>query len=114
MKYAKLINNYPQYAPNPILHDGLWYGNPPGEIYEAEGYKPVHFNEQPTEPGEGYQWVETWGETDTEIVQDWVLVEVPITDEEALVRYSNELTGSEDETLTDATETLIKHFKEDN
>lgn len=40
MKYAKLINNYPAYAPNPILHNGLWYGNPPGEIYEAEGYKP--------------------------------------------------------------------------
>ena len=41
MKYAKLINNSPVYAPNPILHNGLWYGNPPGEIYEADGYKPV-------------------------------------------------------------------------
>lgn len=113
MKYAKLINNFPVYALNPILHNGLWYGNPPGEIYEAEGYKPVHFNEQPTEPREGYQWVETWGETNTEIVQDWVLVEVPITDEEALVRYSNELTGAQDETLTEATETLIKKVMEE-
>lgn len=113
MKYAKLINNFPAYAPNPILHNGLWYGNPPGEVYTAEGYKPVRYADPPTEPGEGYQWVETWSETDTEIVQGWVLVEVPISEEDALVRYSNELTGEQDETLTEATETLIKHFKEE-
>ena len=113
MRYAKLINNYPVYAPNPILHNGLWYGNPPGSVYEAEGYKPVVYTDPPTEPGEGYQWSETWSETDTEIVQGWVLVEVPITDEDALVRYSNELTGEQDETLTEATETLIKKLKED-
>lgn len=113
MKYAKLINNYPQYAPNPILHNGLWYGNPPGEIYEAEGYKPVVYSEPPRDAPSGYQWNEAWGETDTEIVQDWVLVEVPITDEEALVRFSNELTGAEDETLTEATETLIKKVMEE-
>ena len=113
MRYAKLINNYPVYAPNPILHNGLWYGNPPGSVYEAEGYKPVVYTDPPTEPTEGYQWSETWSETDTEIVQGWELVEVPITDEEALVRYANELTGEQDETLTEATETLIKKLKED-
>ena len=47
-------------------------------------------------------------------MQGWVLVEVPITDEEALVRYANELTGEQDETLLDATETLIKIVKEEN
>lgn len=112
MKHAKLINHFPSFAPNPILHNGLWYGNPPGSVYEAEGYKPVRFTDPPTEPTEGYQWQETWSETETEIVQGWVLVEVPITDEEALVRFSNELTGAEDETLTEATETLIKQLKE--
>jgi len=113
MRYAKLINNQPSFAPNPILQNGLWYGNPPGSVYEAESYKPVRYTDPPTEPGEGYQWSETWSETETEIVQGWVLVEVPITDEEALVRYANELTGAQDETLTEATETLIKHFKEE-
>ena len=113
MRYAKLVNNYSQYAPNPILHAGLWYGNPPGSVYEAEGYKPVRFTKPPTEPGEGYQWSETWSETETEIVQGWELVEVPITDEEALVRYANELTGATDETLTEATETLIKKVMEE-
>ena len=113
MKYAKLINDFPDYAPNPILHDGLWYGNPPAEVYLAEGYKPVTFTEPPTEPTEGYQWKESWSETDTEIVQGWELVDVPITDEEALVRFSNELTGARDETLTETTETLIKKIMEE-
>lgn len=113
MKYAKLINSFPVYAPNPIKHNGLWYGNPPASVYTAEGYKPVRFTEPPTEPAEGYQWSETWSETETEIVQGWVLVEVPISEEEALVRYANELTGAEDETLTEATETLIKNVMEE-
>lgn len=77
MRYAKLINEAIVYAHNPILHDGLWYGNPPGEIYDAEGYKPVHYNDPPTEPTEGYQWQETWSETETEIVQGWELVKDP-------------------------------------
>ncbi len=108
MTYAKLNDGSISYAPNPILHNGLWYGNPPGSVYEAEGYKPVTFTEPPTEPGEGYQWSEMWSETETEIVQGWVLVEVPITEEDALVRYANELTGAQDESITEATETLIK------
>lgn len=114
MKYAKLNDGYIVFAPNPILHNGLWYGNPPASVYTAEGYKPVTYTDPPTEPAEGYQWQETWSETDTEIVQGWVLVEVPITEEDALVRYSNELTGAQDETLLDATETLIKIVKEEN
>lgn len=114
MTYAKLIDGELVFAPNPILVDGNWIGNPPGSVYEAEGYKPVTYTDPPGEPDEGYQWVETWTETDSEIVQDWVLVEVPISEEEALVRYANELTGSEDETLTEATETLIKQLKEGN
>lgn len=111
--YGKLSDWRISYAPNPILHNGLWYGNPPGSVYEAEGYKPVSLTDQPTEPAEGYHWAETWRETESEIVQGWVLVEVPITEEEALVRYANELTGAQDETLTEATETLIKKIMEE-
>lgn len=33
--------------------------------------------------------------------------------EDALTRFSNELTGAEDETLTEATETLIKKVMEE-
>lgn len=112
MKYAKLINNFPAYAPNPIHIGNRWRINPPDSVYGAEGYKPVIYTDPPTEPGEGYQWSETWRETETEIVQGWVLVEAPITDEDALVHYSNELTGANDTTLEEATETLIKQLKE--
>lgn len=113
MKYAKLINNYPSYAPNPIFHDGNYIGNPLGSVYEAEGYKPVQYTDPPGEPDEGYQWVEKWVETETTIFQGWEQVLVPISEEEALTRYANELTGNEDKTLTEATETLIKQLKED-
>lgn len=77
MKYAKLINSYPTYAPNPILHDDLWYGNPPGEIYTAEGYKPVRYTEPP-ETDIGYTAVEGWTETETEIIQTWEIMEAEV------------------------------------
>lgn len=34
--YGKLSDGRISYAPNPILHNGLWYGNPLSEIYEAK------------------------------------------------------------------------------
>ena len=113
MKYAKLINQYPQYAPNPILAGAQRIGNPPKTVYLAHGYKPVVYTDLPGEVPTGYQRTETWSEGDGNIVQGWVLVKVPISDDEALVRYANELTGADDETLLDATETLIKLVKED-
>lgn len=111
MTYAKLINNNLSVAPNPILHNSLWYGNPPGSIYEAEGYKPVIYAPQPEAPS-GHYYAETWTEREYAIVQGWELVEEPITEEAALVRYANELTGGSAETLEDATETLLKIAKE--
>lgn len=70
MKYAKLIDSHPAFAPNPILHSGLWYGNPTGEIYEAEGYKPVRYTEPP-QTDTGYIAVPGWTETEEEIIQVW-------------------------------------------
>ena len=107
MKYAKLIDSRPQYAPNPILHNGNWIGNPPGAVYEAEGYKVMTYTPMPEAPS-GYYYTDVWTETEDAIVQGWELVEVPITEDEALTRYANELTGGSAETLEEATETLIK------
>ena len=76
MRYAKLINNYPQYAPNPILHNGLWYGNPPASIYKAEGYKPVRYTDAP-DVETGFVAVPGWREDEDEIVQTWEIVEAP-------------------------------------
>lgn len=50
---------------------------------------------------------------------EWVLVELPpapmepITEDEALTKYANELTGEPDKTLQEATETLIKKVMEE-
>ena len=83
--YAKLINTNLHIAPNPILHNGLWYGNPPGSVYEAEGYKAVRYTDPPTvEPG--YIAVPDWNEEDDEIVQVWSIEEEPdeVDDERAM------------------------------
>lgn len=111
MKYAKLINNELVLAPNPIIIDDRQIGNPPGEVYAEQGYKPVIYTDPPV-VAEGFVAVPGWEEQAEEIVQTWTVEQVPITEEEALVRYANELTGAEDETLAEATETLIKKVLE--
>lgn len=76
MRYAKLINNEIHFAPNPILVDGNYIGNPPGSVYEAECYKPVTYTDPPTvEPG--YIAVPGWEEEEDEIVQVWSIEEEP-------------------------------------
>lgn len=80
MGYATLIGGKPVSAPNPILHDGKWYGNPPGEIYLEEGYKPVQYTDQPEPQGVGWR-IEEWTETDEAIVQGWSWHEATDEDE---------------------------------
>lgn len=80
MRYAKLKDGKLVFAPNPILHAGLWHGNPPPEIYLAEGYKPVRYTDQPEPQGDG-RFVETWTETEEAIVQGWVWHEATDEDE---------------------------------
>ena len=87
MKYAKLIDNFPSYAPNPILIDGSYIGNPPGSVYEAEGYKPVVYSDPPGDAPAGYQWTETWSEEDGNIQQGWVLVEITELDGEQAMQF---------------------------
>ena len=93
MRYAKLLDGKPVYAPNPILHNGLWYGNPPASVYEAEGFKPVRFTEPPeTEPG--YIAVPGWEETPEAIVQTWAVEPEP--DEIPEDRAYRIITGEEE------------------
>lgn len=84
MRYAKLINGAIYYAPNPILHNGLMRYNPPGSVYEAEGYKPVRYTDPPT-PEPGYTVVPSWVETAEEIVQMWTEEEELNPDENRLL-----------------------------
>ena len=81
--YAKLIDGYPAYAPNPIVLtepieiDGIIH--PAGATlslsgaaeshYAQLGYKPVTRSPMPSK--EGFYYTEKWTETDTAIVQEW-------------------------------------------
>lgn len=93
--YAKLIDNRLIIAPNPILHDGLWHGNPPGAIYLAEGYKPVTCTDQPPPQGVG-RYEEIWTETADAIVQGWVWHEATDEDEISDAEALDVLLGGED------------------
>lgn len=103
MRYAKLINRG-------IVSSAI----------HKDGYKP--FVETVPESRDGYNSYAEYVDDGDTITTVWHYAEQTDrekekpepTAEEALVRYANELTGAEDETLTEATETLIKHFKEDN
>ena len=112
MNYAKLINGQIHYAPRKLRLETVTVYNPPAELLISEGYKPVRYTDPPqTDPG----WIAVpgWTETTDEIVQVWTVELAPVTEDEALVRYSNELTGSQDETLEEAAETLIKQKMEE-
>ena len=76
MKHAKLIEGRPVFAPNPIIAEGFLVGNPPADIYTAQGYKPVVVLDQPEAQGDGY-FFKTWEDNGTEIVQGWEWVADP-------------------------------------
>ena len=111
MKYGKLIDGNLVLAPNPIIIGDRQIGNPPGEVYIEQGYKPVIFTDPPV-VAEGYVAVPGWEEQADEIVQTWTVELAPVSEEEALTRYINELTDHQDETLAEAAETLIKTVME--
>ena len=113
MRYAKLIDGQIQFASHKLTVGEYVVYNPTPEMLIDEGYKPVVYTEPPV-VAEGYVAVPGWEENVLEIVQTWTVEQVPITEEEALVRYSNELTGASDETLTEAAETLIKTIIEED
>lgn len=94
MKYAKMIDGAISHAPNPILHNGMIRYNPPGSVYEAEGYKPVSLTDQPEPLGVGW-WVETWTETEDAIVQGWTWHEATDEDEISDTEALELLTGGE-------------------
>ena len=106
MKYAKLVNNYPSYAPRRIRIGSVIVYNPTDAQLLAEGYLPVIETDAPETDAQHYA-VPHWMEQDNQIVQSWTIEEIPITDEEALTRYANELTGQNDPDLLSAAETMI-------
>jgi len=73
MKYAKLINDNLQYAPNKIILDDAVVYNPSGEMLIDLGYLPVIYTDPPTTP-DNYVLRSEWIEQNDAIVQTWTLV----------------------------------------
>lgn len=114
MRYAKLVNGYPSYAPRRMKIGSVIVYNPTSAQLLAEGYLPVIETPMP-DVGEQHYAEPHWEIQNNQIVQRWEVKEIPITDEEALTRYANTLTGASDPDLISAAETLIEQrIKEDS
>ena len=80
MRYAKLENGFPQYAPRKLrVGDAVVYNPIPEQLFNA-GYLPV-IETTPPEAEDGYYATPHWAEVDGEIVQSWEIVEIPVSDE---------------------------------
>lgn len=112
---AKIIDGDIVFAPRKIQReiDGKSYTtyNPTDEMLAAAGWLTVVYTDPP-DPIEGYHYEPTYTEGSGEILQEWVLVQDEITEESALVRYANEITGAEDPDLISAAETMLKQLTE--
>ncbi len=81
MKYAKLINDYPSYAPRKLRVGDTVVYNPLPEQLLAAGYLPV-VETEPPEVEDGYYAEPHWAVVDGEIVQSWTVeVAEPTADE---------------------------------
>lgn len=76
MRYAKLNNSYPQYAPHRLHIGNAVVFNPTDEMLISEGYLPV-IETEPPEPTEGCYYEPVYEEVDGQIVQEWDAVELP-------------------------------------
>lgn len=79
MRYAKLINGYPQYAPRCLRVGDSWVYNPTPAMLEADGYMPVIETPAP-ETDEQHYAVPHWTEQNNQIVQSWTVEEIPYDD----------------------------------
>lgn len=80
--YGKLVNGELRGAPRPLkTADGDVFTNN-AAIYLANGYKPIILTDSPSD---GKSYIDSWTETETEIVQVWT--EQPQTDNDPISDY---------------------------
>ena len=114
MRFAKLIHDFPSYAPRRMKNGSVIVYNPTDAQLLAEGYLPVVETDAP-EVDERHEATPHWTIVNNQIAQSWTVEEVPISEEEALTRYANTLTGANDPDLISAAETLItERIKEES
>ena len=80
--YVKLTDGRLTYAPRKIKDGDTIVYNPTAEHLLPLGYKPLTIMPMP-EVEEGYHLEPAYTETDTEVVQDWTVVEDPPVEPDA-------------------------------
>lgn len=80
--YVKLTDGRLIYAPRKIKDGDTIVYNPTAEHLLPLGYKPLRVEPMP-EVEEGYHLEPAYTETDTEVVQDWTVVEDPPVEPDA-------------------------------
>lgn len=114
--YAKIIDGAIVYAPRKIQReiDGELYTtyNPTDEMLADAGWLPVVYTDPPDDAPDGWHYESGFVENNGEIVQSWTLMQDEITEESALVRYANEVTGVDNPDLMSAAETMLKQLME--
>ena len=92
MRYAKLINNYPSYAPRRLRVGETWVYNPTETQLLDAGYLPVIETEPPVTDERHYAEPH-WTEENGQIVQSWTVVEIPYDDTADKAEAYDILTG---------------------
>lgn len=113
---AKIIDGQLVDAPRKIKRDideGTYVTyNPTDEMLAKQGWLNVVKTNPPGNAPEGWHYEPIYTEEGGKIIQGWELVQDEITEESALVRYANEVTGADDPDLISAAETMLKQLTE--
>ena len=90
--YGRIRDGVLQFAPNKLIIGAEQIFNAPAEVYVTQGWLPIVKTESPTAE-EGFYYSPTYVEQDGVIVQQWVKVEDPETDEATEADYVAALEG---------------------
>lgn len=83
--HGKLIDSDLIIAPKKLIINDTQVWNASASEYLVQGWKEIILTEQPSDPPEGYQYVNGWEDETETIVQTWTLVPLEdIDDAEAL------------------------------
>ena len=77
MQYGKFIKGKLVYAPKVVVIDDMNIWNASEEQMLSLGWKLIVFNDMPEDAPTGYYYKPEWEETEVEIIQNWVLTELP-------------------------------------
>lgn len=91
-QFAKLINGRIEHAPKTIvLPDGRYRCNPLPEDYIQAGWKELV--ETPMPSKEGFYFVSSWTETETQIIKEWTEKPIPTPEESFESMFSRIMKG---------------------